>query len=374
MCFVVSFSAVRKTNFYPVILAGGSGTRFWPRSRRRRAKQVLALDGEHTMIQQTLARLAPLGRRERFWVITNRELQGEIARQLPQLKRAQIMAEPVARNTAPAIGLAAFLLRRLDPQAVLGMFPADHVIADARRFRRTLARAIRIAAAGPNLVVMGIPPSRPETGYGYIEVGEKAGDGFRVRRFTEKPSRAKAERFLATGRYYWNSGMFVWSAQTLAAALQEHLPKTARCLEEIAAAWGTRRFAAVFRRLYPRCEDISVDYAVLEPRSAQGERCSHIYCLPADFGWSDLGSWAALHEHHAGAERARNVIEARDSFTLDAAGNYVYSPKKFVAAIGIRDAVVVETEDALLVTTRAHAQEVGKVVGHLREKKLKKLL
>ena len=362
-------------HFYPVILAGGSGTRFWPRSRKRRAKQVLALDGRHTMIQQTLARLAPLARRERFWVITNRELQGEIARQLPRLKRAQIVAEPVARNTAPAIGLAAFLLRRLDPQAVLGMFPADHVVADAQRFRRTLGRAVAIATAGPNIVVMGIPPSRPETGYGYIETGAPAGaDGYRVRRFTEKPSREKAEEFLATGRYYWNSGMFVWSAQTLAAALEEHLPRTARCLEQIAAAWGTRRFPSLFRRLYPKCENISVDYAVLEPRSAKGEQRSRIYCLPADFGWSDLGSWAALHEHHAGTEAARNVIEAAGCFTLDAAGNYIYSPKKFVAAIGIRDAVVVETEDALLVTTRAHAQEVGKVVGHLRERKLKKLL
>ncbi|HUK86246.1 MAG TPA: sugar phosphate nucleotidyltransferase [Terriglobales bacterium] len=372
--FVASFFAVQKTNFYPVILAGGSGTRFWPRSRRRRAKQVLALDGKHTMIQQTFARLAPLARRQRFWVITNRELQGEIARQLPQLQRAQIVAEPAARNTAPAIGLAAFLLRRLDPQAVLGMFPADHVIAGARRFRHTLARAIALAAAGPNLVVMGVPPSRPETGYGYIEAGERTGDAYRVRRFTEKPSRARAEKFLATGRYYWNSGMFVWSAETLAAALAQHLPRTANLLEEIAAAWGTRRFAAVFRRLYPRCENLSVDYGVLEPRSAQGERGSRIYCLPADFGWSDLGSWAALHEHHAASDAARNVIEAAGCFTLDAAGNYIYSPKKFVAAVGIRDAVVVETEDALLVTTRAHAQEVGKVVKHLRATKLEKLL
>ena len=374
MSFVVGSSAVQKTTFYPVILAGGSGTRFWPRSRKRRAKQVLALDGKHSMIQQTFARLAPLARRDRFWVITNRELQDLIARQLPQVKRAQIVAEPVARNTAPAIGLAAFLLRRLDPEAVLGLFPADQVVVDGGSFRRTLVRAIELAAAGPNIVVMGIPPSRPETGYGYIETGEKAGDHIRVRRFTEKPSHEKAEEFLAAGRYYWNSGMFVWSAQTLAAALEEHLPESAPYLEEIAAAWGTRRFASAFRRLYPKCENISIDYAVVEPRSAKGEHHSHLYCLPADFGWNDLGSWAALHEHHAGIEVTRNVIEAAGSFTLDAAGNYIYSPKKFVAAIGIRDAVVVETEDALLVTTREHAQEVGKVVGHLREKKLKKLL
>ncbi len=362
-------------NFYPVILAGGSGTRFWPRSRRRQAKQVLALDGRDTMIQQTVARLRPLVSADRFWIITNEPLRRVIAAQLPKLKRAQIIAEPAAHNTAPAIGLAAFLLLKHDRDAVLGMFPADHVITDQERFRRTIARAIAVAAAGCNMVVLGIRPTRPETGYGYIEAGEEAKPGLlRVKRFTEKPNREKAEEFVAAGSYFWTSGMFVWKAATLAAALREHLSETAPLLEEIAAAHATPRFQRTFRRLYPKCENISVDYAVLEPRSAKGERHSSLYCIPADFGWNDLGSWTALHAHHAARRGATNVVESAGSFTLDAEGNYVYAPGKFVAAVGVCDVVVVETDDALLVTTRERAQDVGKVVKHLAEKKLNRLL
>src|SRR5205814_10149710 len=160
-------------------------------------------------------------------------------------------------------------------------------------------RGIALAAAGENIVVLGIRPNRAETGYGYIEAGRAAGDQvLRVRRFTEKPDAEKAAEFVSAGNYCWNSGMFLWSARTLAGALQEHLPKTAPLLEEIAAAFGTRRFATTFRKLYPKCENISVDYAVLEPRSAKGDEASKIFCLPADFGWNDLGSWTALHEHH----------------------------------------------------------------------------
>ena len=205
----------------------------------------------------------------------------------------------MGRNTAPAIGLAAFLLRRENPEAVIGMFPSDHVIADEKSYRETLRRGIEIAAAGPNIVVLGIRPNRPETGYGYIEAGvDVDGGALRVRRFTEKPDANKAADFVAAGNYYWNSGMFLWSARTLTDAMKEHLPKTARLLEEIAAAFGTRKFAATFRKLYPKCENISVDYGILEPRSAKGEQATNIFCLPANFGWNDLGSWAALHEHH----------------------------------------------------------------------------
>ncbi len=276
--------------FYPVILAGGRGTRFWPLSRKRRAKQLLALDGKQTMIQQTVSRLLPLASLKRFWVITNEDLRREISRQLPRLVKSQIIAEPTGRNTAPAIGLAAFLLLRNDADAVIGMFPSDHVIADENRFRQTFSEGIRIAATGENIVVLGIRPTRPETGYGYIEAGASFdGHALRVRRFTEKPDAERAAGFLAAGNYFWNSGMFLWSARTLVDALHEHLPKTAQVLEQIAHAFGTRKFAATFRRLYPKCENISVDYAILEPRSAKGERNSNIICLPADFGWSDLG-------------------------------------------------------------------------------------
>ena len=368
---------MKNSNFYPVILAGGRGTRFWPLSRKKRAKQLLALDGKHTMIQQTVTRLLPLAPAKQLWVITNEDLQSAIVKQLPKLPQPQVLAEPEGRNTAPAIGLAAFLLLREDPDAVLGLFPSDHVIGDEKSYRETLARGIEIAAAGANIVVLGVRPTRPETGYGYIETGGLfRGDALHVRRFTEKPNAERAAEFVAAGNYFWNSGMFLWSAQTLVEALREHLPKTASVLEKIADTHGTRKFAATFKRLYRQCENISVDYAVLEPRSAKGEGAANIYCLPANFGWNDLGSWTALHEHRAAKSTPPedNLIAGSGVFLLNARGNYIHAPGKFIAAVGVTDLVVVETSDALLVTTRQHAQDVGKVVKYLDEQKLHKLV
>ena len=329
------------------------------------------------MIQQTVARLRPMAPAKRFWIITNPDLRPAILRQLPQLPKAQVLAEPAGRNTAPAIGLAAFLLLKSDPGGVIGMFPSDHVIADEKRYRHTLQRGIEIASTGENMVVLGIRPTRPETGYGYVEAGVASDASvWSVRRFTEKPTDKTAAEFVAAGNYFWNSGMFLWSARTLANALREHLPKTAPLLEEIAAAFGTRKFAATFRRLYPKCENISVDYAVLEPRSTKGEQGGNMFCLPAEFGWNDLGSWTALHEHHTAKSRPRenNLIACSGHFVLNAQGNYVHAPGKFVAAVGVSDLVVVETEDALLITTRQRAQDVGKIVKYLDEKKLHKLV
>jgi mannose-1-phosphate guanylyltransferase len=328
------------------------------------------------MIQQTVTRLLALAPAKKFWVITNEDLRPAIVKQLRKLPQPQILAEPVGRNTAPAIGLAAFLLLREDPDAVIGMFPSDHVIADEKRFHETLERGIEVAAAGPNIVVLGVRPKRAETGYGYIEAGALfEGDALHVRRFTEKPNADSAAEFVAAGNYFWNSGMFLWRAQTLADALREHLPNTAPLLEEIAAAFGSTKFGSIFRRLYPKSENISVDYAVLEPRSAKGERESNIFCLPADFGWNDLGSWTALHEHQNAKRNPAeaNLIVSSGTFVLNSRGNYIHAPGKFVAAVGVSDLVVVQTDDALLVTTLEHAQEVGKVVKYLDEKKMRKL-
>jgi len=368
-----------KADFRPIILAGGSGTRFWPRSRRARAKQVLALDGERSMIQRTVDRLGPLAKPVDTWVVTNDLLSETICDQLDIVPQEQVVCEPAARNTAPAAGLAAFLIERTAPDAVLGMFPADHVISDEPAFLAVIRQAIEIAAAGESMVVLGITPTRPETGYGYIETGDTySGNILRVRRFTEKPNQERAEAFVAAGNYHWNSGIFVWSARTLANAVREHLPETAPLLEEIAAAYGTSNFRQVFAELYPKCENISVDYAILEPRSAKGEHHSNLFCLPANFGWNDLGSWAALYEHQAeqfqGADQYGNVSESADALVLDAHGNYVYSPKKFVALVGVKDLVVVETDDAILITTRHHSQEVGKVVKELAAKGRKELI
>jgi mannose-1-phosphate guanylyltransferase len=322
------------------------------------------------MLQQTVERLHPIAHADHVWVITNELLAGEIEAQLPGVPRSQIVEEPVARNTAPACGLAAFLVEKSNPDAVIGIFPSDHVIGDEPRFLKIIQRGIELAASGDVMVVLGIEPTRAETGYGYIETGDDGPrESLHVRRFTEKPSRNRAEEFVAAGNYFWNSGMFLWSARTLAKAVREHLPETAPLLEEIAAAYGTDRFDAVFAELYPKCENISVDYALLEPRSAKGEHFSRLYCLPAEFGWNDLGSWESLYEYQV-ETRLRgdgegNVSETSGVMTLDSGDNYVYSPKKFVALVGVQDLVIVETEDALLIAHRKHSQDVGKIVRDL---------
>jgi mannose-1-phosphate guanylyltransferase len=359
--------------FSPVILAGGSGTRFWPRSRRAQAKQVLALQGERTMIQQTLERLQPMAEMSDVWVITNSWLREVIEAQLPGISAEKVLAEPCARNTAPACALAAFLLERTEPETVLGVFPSDHVVENPARFAEVMKAAIKLAAAGENIVVLGVQPTRPETGYGYIEQGAVlAADepivARRVKRFREKPDAHTAERFLAAGNFVWNGGIFVWSARTLANAVREHIPEMATPLEAIAAAYGTPEFETVFAREYAECENISVDYAILERRSAKGENRSDIYCLPADFGWNDLGSWSSLHEH-LGQSKQDNVMDGETTglFAIQSSGNYVYAPGKTVALLGVDGLVVVETDDALLITTSARSQDVSKLVRAIHE-------
>lgn len=364
-------------DFAAIILAGGSGTRFWPRSRRARPKQVLSLDGDRTMIQNTVARVRPIASAGHVWIITNELLGDTIASQLPEVGQRHILREPAARNTAPACGITAFLLERQSPNTVLGVFPSDHTIGDVERFRRVVRAGAELARRSAAIVVLGVSPSRPETGYGYIELGaavdpiSEGGESIpvrRVHRFTEKPDKIRAKRFVRSGNYAWNSGMFLWTAKTLADAMREHQPKTAALLEQIAAAWGTPQFDQVFAELYPQCDSISIDYAVLEPRSAKGEGKSELYCLPGDFAWSDLGSWAALHEHVAERTEVHNanVVEAEHHVEIASTGCYVFSPSKTVALVGVKDLVVVETDDAILITTREGSQDVGKVVAELK--------
>ena len=365
--------------FAPVILAGGSGTRFWPRSRKARAKQVLALDGERTMIQQTVDRLTPLAEPGDVWVITNDLLDDLIAEQLPEVPREHILSEPAARNTAPACALAAFLLEKSEPETVIGVFPSDHVVKNLPRFAEVLRAGIAVAGSGDKIVVLGVPATRAETGYGYIELGAKVEASQdipvrRVKRFTEKPNAGLAEQFVASGNYAWNAGIFLWSARTLANAIREHRPAMAPLLERIAEAYRTSKadFDRVFAEVYPQCENISIDYAVLEPRSAKGEAGAEIYCLPGDFQWNDLGCWSALHEHASGCPpetvSVTNVFDGDDPLciSIDSTGNYVHAPGKVIALVGVSNLVVVQTKDALLITTRERSQDVGKVVAELK--------
>jgi mannose-1-phosphate guanylyltransferase len=257
---------------------------------------------------------------------------------------------------------------------VLGVFPSDQVVANTERFAEVIAAGVKLAAAGANIVVLGVKPTRAETGYGYIEQGEPVDGGtesvhaHRAKRFREKPNAETAEKFLAAKNFSWNAGIFLWSARTMTAAMHEHVPEMAAILKRIAAAYGTKNFEEVFAREYPQCENISVDYAILERRSAKGEAHSNIFCLPADFGWNDLGLWASLHEHLREVE-SDNVMDGATTglFAIESSGNYVFAPGKTVALLGVEGLVVVETPDALLITTRERSQDVSKIVRAVHE-------
>jgi len=353
---------------YGLILAGGRGTRFWPRSRRASAKQVLTFFGRRSLIQQTVDRLGPLIAPERIWILTNRHLRDTIVRQLPEVPARQILAEPAQRNTAPAIGLAAHILESIDPGAVMGVLPADHVIGDPRAYRRLLRPAIRSARQG-DIVVLGIQPRWAETGYGYIEFprGVQAGSGepLRVLRFREKPDAATAARFLRKGNFYWNAGMFFWRASVLLDALRKFLPATAALLDGL-PAFGSRRFAERMGETFPHCENISVDYAVLEKSP------SVVGFAAGDIGWNDVGSWNAVYE--LARRDAHGNVLLGDTLVEDSKGLYVDAHGKLVALLGVKDLIVVDTPGALLIADRHRAQQVGDLVKRLEKAGREELL
>ena len=354
---------------YAVILAGGSGTRFWPLSRRRLPKQLLELLGPGTLLERTVERIRPVIPAERAYIFTNEVLCDAVARRLPTIPRQQIVAEPAGRNTAPTIGLAAHEILRRDPEGLMVVLPSDHAIDKPAAFRRALGAACRWASAEGRSVILGLKPTRPDTGYGYVRVGKSAktihGQKLcRVEKFTEKPPLATARRYLATGRYLWNGGMFIWKASTLLDHLRRCKPEMAERLEEIARVGGIRN-RQVLRRIFPRLEKISIDYAVME-------KIPNVYAVAADIGWSDVGSWAVAYELRP-KDKEGNV-RPHKSFAHDTSGTLIVSPRKFVATVGVRDLIIVETEDALLVCARNRSQEVGRAVQELEQRGLTELL
>lgn len=353
---------------YGLILAGGRGTRFWPRSRKRSAKQVLNVVGERTLIQATVDRLAPVIPPDRLWVLTNDHLRDTVVAQLPEIPKAQILAEPAQRNTAPAIGLAAHILQSIDRDAVMGVFPADHVVGKPAAYRAVLKAALKGADSG-KLMVVGIQPRWPETGYGYIEFpkGTTAGsrDPVAVRRFHEKPELPKAKRYVASGNFYWNSGMFFWRAGVLLDELRRHLPRTATILAGLPPFAG-RKFASEMKRCFPLCENISIDFAVLE-------KSKNVAGVAAgEFGWNDVGSWNAVYELLP--RDAHGNVAIHDSVVIDSHSNFVDARGKIVALLGVNDLIVVDTPDALLIASRDRAQGVGEIVKALEKRSRHELL
>jgi mannose-1-phosphate guanylyltransferase len=367
--------ATDKLSTHAVILAGGRGTRFWPRSRTRTPKQLLNIVGQETMLEQTVARLRPLIPPERTWTVTNSEQADALRKQLPALARPRVLTEPLGRNTAAAIALAALHVRHAARgDALMAVLPADHYIANPERYRVIVRAALDWAHEKGRMVVLGIPPTRPETGFGYIERMGDAMDSrgfpvFAVRRFTEKPALAVAKEYAGSGDYHWNAGMFFWRVSTFLDNLRNYLPKTHDALESLAGSIGKRSYEKVLRAIYPTLENISVDYAVLEP-GAREQGKPRVFVIPAEVGWSDIGSWTAVYELLA----RRNGENIGVGDAIEAQGNFVWSPSKFVAAIGVRDLIVVETHDALLICPRERAQDVGRIVKKLEDAGRKDLL
>jgi mannose-1-phosphate guanylyltransferase len=320
---------------------------------------VLSFLGERTLIQQTVDRLGPVIPPERLWVLTNEHLRDEIVRQVPEIPKRQILAEPAQRNTAPCIGLAAHVLQSVDPDAVMGVFPADHVITKPKQYVRLLKPAFKAAAEG-KIGVLGIRPRWPETGYGYIEFADIPSTGATepapVRSFREKPDARTAKKFVSSGRFYWNAGMFFWRTSVVLEALRRFQPKTWSLLAGL-PSFGSRKFSSMVAAAFPHCENISIDYAVLE-------KADNVVGLAADdIGWSDVGSWNAVYELLARDGNGNATVS--DALLDSSTGCYVDARGKLVALLGVKDLVVVDTPDALLIADRHRAQEVGNLVKRL---------
>ncbi len=355
---------------YAVIMAGGSGTRFWPRSRRATPKQLLTIDGEKTMLRRTVERVLSMTRFERIMVVTGEQHADAVRSQLPESDDAMIVVEPFGRNTAPCLALAACKLKAVDPEAVMLVLPADHLIGNEDLFRGALAAGVETVSRHDALVTFGILPSRPETGFGYIRRGNPAitiqsHAVCRVEEFKEKPDRATAQQYLRSGDYLWNSGMFVWKARDFLTALDTHAREVSDICRRIEPFLGTVEEAHAIREAYEVCPSISVDYAVME-------KADNVLCIAVDAAWNDVGSWASLDEVW---ERDPDGNAASGTVVCHESGNcVVYSPDKVTALIGMEDVIIVDTPDALLVCRKDRAQDVSKLTELLKSKGLHDLL
>lgn len=354
-------------------MAGGVGTRFWPRSREKSPKQLLEILGKETMIQNTVKRLDGFVHPRDVLVVTNKIQKAMVMRQLESLPEENILVEPVGRNTAACIGLAALHAVQVDPLAVMVVLPADHVIQNAGEFIRVLRLATETAYASGCLLTIGIKPTHPETGYGYIQMFTEAGDHnpyfskgvYKVKTFAEKPNLQTAERFLASGDFLWNSGMFIWRADAILQEIQRCLPELYEELNRIAPTIGTSSYQTTLEKVYGMIRGISIDYGVME-------KSEKVYVIPGDFGWSDIGSWDEVYRLSGRDERGNSVTGK--VIQKDTTNSYIYSPDKVVATIGVEDLIIVNTSDALLICKRGKSQDVKEISDYLKRKQMNEYL
>lgn len=357
---------------HAVVMAGGSGTRFWPKSRRSRPKQLLRLFGDSTMLQQTVERIAPMAAPDRTWIITGQDQAEAVRAQLPQLPPEQVIAEPCPRDTAPCVGLAALAVSRHDPDAVMVVMPADHVIEPASAFRRTIDAAVSAIQDDPStFITFGIKPSYPEIGYGYIEQAEFLGErggvvSHRVAQFREKPNRELAEEFLATGRFVWNAGIFLWRADAILHAIAEFQPKLAAGLKRIAPALGTPQEAEVLAREFPQLPKAPIDKAVME-------KAPNVRVLEATYTWSDVGDWRALAAFLKRDDQG-NAVDGPVRL-VESSGNLVIADEgKLIATLGVRDLVIVQSGGATLIANKSDLDGLKTLVEGLSESEFRDAL
>ena len=353
--------------FYAIVPAGGSGTRLWPLSRAGKPKFLLPLPGPRTMIQETVDRLNPLCSMQTIFVMTGSAHASGIARQLPNLPEDQIVIEPLARGRGPAIGLGVALAEHYDPNAIVGSFAADHYVERPEQFVQTVRAAIEVAEQD-YLVTIGIEPRHAETGYGYIRTGDTLGtfsglSGHTVSEFKEKPDRATAERYVASGQYLWNASMFVWKASIFMEEMRRLLPEIAAGIDEIVAQWDSPQRDETLARLWSGMQDITIDHGILE-------RSERVAVVPGSFGWSDLGDWHGVGTiiNERNSEPAEHVAVGADVIAIDATNSVVFGNGRQVALVGVDDLIVVDTQDALLVCHRSHAQNIKSVVDQLKQR------
>lgn len=349
---------------YAAIIAGGSGTRLWPRSRKDKPKQFQGLYSESTLLQETVARLEPLVKREHIYVIANRDHESTVREQLDWLPAENYVGEPVGKDTAPAVGVIATLIGHHDPNAVILVTPADHVILKDEAFRRMLAVAEKVASDGPNVITIGIKPTSPQTGYGYIQMAEshRSIDGVDVHEatsFKEKPDLATAEEYVASWQYVWNSGMFIWSVQTIMDLYRCHSPEIYELLTRYDGAIGTPNESEVFDEVYDAFPRISVDYAIIE-------HAKNIFVIPASIGWNDLGSWASLHEIMEQDDEGNVVVG--DHVGLDTHNCLIHSRERLITTIGLDNMIVVDAGDVVLVLPRGRSQDIKQLLEELKSR------